>query len=94
MFAHSLKDVRCHSKKWFVLELPTVPTVSAEGVKWGLGRHHFLEGDVLEGMPFVVKRGSRPNNWELHIRVRRMGQMRQRMVMLDGGVHTTGFIAV
>ena len=50
----------------FVLCLPDLPEDES---KWGLpGR--YLEGERLDGAPFHVERGERPNNWKVYLSTR------------------------
>ncbi|KAK4144595.1 uncharacterized protein C8A04DRAFT_11351 [Dichotomopilus funicola] len=57
---------RPHSLERFVLSLPGLP------VRRGPDTHaltgQYLENEVLERLPFVVKRGPRPDNMRVHMR--------------------------
>lgn len=69
MFA-GLFNVRTKSKESFILELPELPDPEYDPPRVAtarIGRHHFLEGDMLLEAPFTVIRGPRPNNWRLHM---------------------------
>lgn len=68
----------------FVLALPEIPTEldggAGEGppvqqvIGRGLGREHFLrDGDGGGGEGFVVVRGTRANNWSVHMGERVFG---------------------
>jgi len=57
-FFRGLWDVRARE---FTLALPKLP------VRRELEAAMFLEGEALEGAPFVVERGPRPNNWLVHL---------------------------
>ncbi|KAK1752318.1 hypothetical protein QBC47DRAFT_390262 [Echria macrotheca] len=63
-----LREVHVKDRRRFILALPTLPEhTAAEWMPFGLPPHHFLVGDELEGAPFVVVRGERPNNWRVHM---------------------------
>ncbi|PSR80320.1 hypothetical protein BD289DRAFT_455383 [Coniella lustricola] len=54
----------------YVLYLPELPeSLSQRGLPG-----YYLEGDVLQDAPFEVKRGPRPNNWQLHLSRAPLGQ--------------------
>lgn len=60
-FLARLLGVRARAR--CVLYLPDVPgSPELQGLP---GR--YLEGEALEGAPFEVRRGPRPNNWQLHL---------------------------
>lgn len=48
----------------YVLNLPDIP---ADPEAQGLPGHYLEDGSALDKAPFVVKRGPRPNNWQLHL---------------------------
>lgn len=59
-FLEQLSHARAHN---YVLYLPDIPD---EPELRGLpGR--YLESDVLEKAPYRIKRGPRPDNWQLHL---------------------------
>ncbi|KAK3352599.1 hypothetical protein B0T25DRAFT_567878 [Lasiosphaeria hispida] len=61
-----LLGVRVLRKPRFLLELPELP-VETRTASEGLEANHFFAGDaVLDGAPFTVVRGPRPNNWRVH----------------------------
>ncbi|KAK4663213.1 hypothetical protein QC763_606650 [Podospora pseudopauciseta] len=62
-FFAKLFNVKVKDRNQFVLALPDLPLKP----KRGLPSHHFFENETLEGAPFVVERGPRPNNWRVHL---------------------------
>jgi len=66
-----LFGVRTKSKERFILELPVLPDAipeqSLDLSPHRMGRHHCLEGEMLDTAPFIVVRGPRPNNWRVHM---------------------------
>ncbi len=50
----------------FVLGLPELP--ERRGPDSQALQGQYLEGEKLEGAPFVLERGVRPNNWRVHLR--------------------------
>lgn len=47
----------------YVLYLPDLPEHPSQRGLPG----YYLEGDLLQEVPFEVKRGPRPNNWQVHL---------------------------
>ncbi|KAK0726393.1 hypothetical protein B0T21DRAFT_385662 [Apiosordaria backusii] len=62
-FFARLFNVTVKDRNKFILALPDLPLKP----KRGLPSHHFFENETLEGAPFVVERGPRPNNWRVHL---------------------------
>lgn len=59
-FCETLFQARARN---YVLDVPNIPDdPSLQGLPGC-----YLEGDVLEKAPFELVRGSRPNNWQLHL---------------------------
>ncbi|KAK4174884.1 hypothetical protein QBC36DRAFT_332702 [Triangularia setosa] len=62
-FFARLFNVKVKDRNRFVLALPDLPLKP----KRGLPSHHFFDNENLEGAPFLVERGPRPNNWRVHL---------------------------
>jgi hypothetical protein len=65
-FFARLCDVRGPDKARFVLGLPELP--ERRGPDSHALQGQYLEGGKLDDVPFVVERGTRPNNWRVHLR--------------------------
>ncbi|KAL1841324.1 hypothetical protein VTJ49DRAFT_7161 [Mycothermus thermophilus] len=64
-FLARLRDVQVPKKRRFVVGLPELP--ERRGPDSQALEGHYLEGQRLESLPFVVERGRRPNNWGIHL---------------------------
>lgn len=64
-FFGRLLDVRVSDKRRFVLGLPEL--AERRGPDSQALQDHYLEGDKLDGLPFTLERGPRPNNWRVHM---------------------------
>lgn len=65
-FLGRLFEVRGLARERFVLGLPELP--ERRGPDTHVLGEQYLEGERLEGAPFCVIRGPRPNNWRVHLR--------------------------
>jgi hypothetical protein len=90
-FFESLFDITTVPRESFVLALPHIhqpknalpPRPPMPGIQ-----DSYLEGDNLDGVPFTVKRGPRPDYWEAFLAWERMNQ--RPVLTIDAGPSWAG----